>query len=173
MAIGPNDLVTSSGVLRDRLRPRVGVVSANSLDGDFLDSFWTEGVDLGYLEALSFVRNELKAGSPDATEEELNAKVEDEMEDHESNGPFVLGYRLNTDGLYEPDPDAPFSASYSPDSGVVTVEASKETTRCGHTSPCYVMSDGRGPCGDLDSDGDTVVAYTLPFSCWDDREGEA
>ena len=68
----------------------------------------------------------------------------------------------NTDGRYEIDRSKTFAAVYSSYSGNVTVEYSKHTTLCHNTSPCYTMADGSGPCGDLDTKGDTVTAYTLP-----------
>ena len=55
-----------------------------------------------------------------------------------------------------------FAAVYNSDSGNISVEFSQTTRSCHHTSPCYVMADGSGPCGNLDTPGNSVVAYDLP-----------
>ena len=53
-----------------------------------------------------------------------------------------------------------YAATYS--GGNFCVEWSKHTRKCNNTSPCYVMANGDGPCGDLDTKGDVVLAYDFP-----------
>jgi hypothetical protein len=148
-------LVTSSGVIYERSKPRVGVVSVSSL-GDIWDEI-VNGIDLGYEFAYQEALAE-SSGDEDETERRLQY--------FESSGPYLFGdWQKGNDG-YEPNTAGPngFAACYNPDSGIVTVEWSQETRWVHHTSPCYVMADGRGPCGDLDTPGDAVLAYTLPES---------
>ena len=83
---------------------------------------------------------------------------------------ILLGDWIKVDGKYSIDPNGKegFAAEYNSGTGTICVEYSKHTKLCNNTSPCYVMADGSGPCGDLDSEGDTVIAYTLPVEFFRD-----
>lgn len=167
---------TSSGIIRNADKPRIGIVSAHSLNPDFLDSFITEGIDLGYETFIQDTLERLKNENPGIDDAELDALMERETEFYESDSStYLLGaWRKIPDGnigagKYEIDKsgkNGDFAATFSSDSNNVSVDWSKTTTQCHHTSPCYVMSDGSGPCGDLDTKGDSVIAYTFPNDCF-------
>jgi hypothetical protein len=115
----------------------------------------TNGIDLtyeSYLEELS-----------DLSEEDREREID--MAEFDSRT-FLLGAWVKDDkGMYVIDKtgkSGSFALTYNTDSNNVAVEWSQLTKPCNNTSPCYVMSDGSGPCGDLDSEGDAVIAYTLP-----------
>ena len=159
-------LITSSGIIRNRNKPRVGVLSIHSVNYDFQDEL-DQGIDLDYLEAVEEFRAEVKEENPDATENEIDALVERKFDCWESSGATVLfgSWKKNAEGKYEIDTKGEYAGTYSRESGNLCVEWSQHTKKCGCTSPCYVMADGSGPCGDLDSEGDDVVAFTLPEDC--------
>lgn len=168
-------LITASGVIRNRSKPRVGVLSIHSVNGDFLDEL-DQGIDLGYIEAREELEAEARAENPNADENEIENIVNDAFDCYESTGPVIFGaYKKNADGKYEIDTtggSGEYAGTYSRESGNICVEWSKHTTPCRCTSPCYVMADGSGPCGDLNSEGDDVIAYTLPADCFRNKDGE-
>jgi len=122
------------------------------------DEIFQDGVDLSS-EAFA---DDLRAQGIDEDSDEWQAA----MDHYEPEGSTYLfgDWTRGKDGTYSIDPNGKsgFAATYSSNSGNVCVEYSKTTKRTHHTSPCYVMRDGSGPCGDLDTEGDSVVAYTLP-----------
>ncbi len=153
-------IYTSSGIIRNADKPRVGVISLNSeLLNQDIDIFGEEiinGIDLGYEE----YRAELEASGK--TDEEIDEEMYSYRND-ESH--YLFGdWIKNADGKYEINKTgkAGYAATYSSYSGNICVEFSKTARRCNNTSPCYVMADGSGPCGNLDSEGDNVLAYDLP-----------
>jgi len=140
----------------------VGVTS-----GNVLAEWWSEGmgcdwIDLSYESAVAEMEAEGK------TEEE----IEEELMMFESSQWLLGDWKRDPTGRgYVPDPAGKqgFSATFSNTNGdIITVEASRYALRCHHTSPCYVMTDGR-PCGDLDTEGNSVMAYCLPPE-WFERE---
>ena len=152
-------LITSAGVIRDADAPRTGVISLNSglLNADVMNELPYESgsIDLSYEEFI----HELELQG--LSEEE----VERECEKYEAcESTYLIGDWKKVNGRYEVDKNGSegFAATYSSGSGNVCVEFSKFTRRTHHTSPCYVMSDGRGPCADLDTEGTSVLAYDLP-----------
>lgn len=155
--------VTSAGVIRNEDKPRTGVVMAHSLASWFFDDqgSW---IDLGYEEACLEARGEMKSEHPEADDDELDELVSEAMENFDPpyGTTYLIGGWVKVDGRYEVDRESEFAATYDTGSNIVCVEWSRHTTRCHHTSPCYTMADGSGPCGDLDTPGDSVVAYTLP-----------
>ncbi len=158
--------ITSSGIIRNEDKPRVGVTSNASLD--FLDECFTEGIDINYEEVYADVLNEIKAESENDSEMDIENEAAKRMEYYENRGPYLYGdWVKNAEGQYEIDKNGKygFAVTYSQESGNVSVEWSRTTKRCHHTSPCYVMADGSGPCGDLDTKGDSVIAYCLPDDC--------
>lgn len=130
-----------------------GVVNLHSLHEFFYEEEILNGIDLGYEEAVADMEAEGKS------EEE----IEEELEFWEQDSVCILfgDWKKNSEGKYEIDYNGPkgFAGTYSNSSGaIVTLEWSKHSAKCHHTSPCYVMCDGR-PCGDLDTEGDSVEAY--------------
>lgn len=187
--------ITSSGIIRNEDKPRVGVTS--KAHPEFLDDCITQGIDLGYesalAETIAEIQGEIAARSEDIPSEHeaerdmsapkltaddsdgIEAEAQSRLECLESSGPYLIGdWRKNAEGLYEIDHNgsAGYAAQFNSGSmgDIVTVEWSKTTKRCHHTSPCFVMSDGSGPCGDLDTVGDSVVAYCLPDDCMESAE---
>ena len=160
-------LITSSGIIRNRSKPRCGIISAYSLHSSVFDDIH-EGIDLGWEDFVEDLRAR-------GIEEDSQAWYK-ETDSFESNGQILFGdawFKIETGkdaGKYDIDKSKNLAASYSRDSGNVCVEFSKHTKLTANTSPCYVMADGSGPCGDLDSPGDAVLAFTLPFEYFEREE---
>ena len=149
--------ITSCGVIRNENKPRVGVINVNNekLCQDAVNDFFYEGIDVSYENAV----NELeKEGLSDE-------EIERELEFWDSGESLLLvgdAWEKDADGRYCVSNKGTFAASLH--HGMICVEGSRTTRRCHHTSPCFVMADGSGPCGDLGTDGDAVIAYDLPSS---------
>lgn len=147
------DLITSCGVARDINKPRVGVIGANECN-EFIHDDIDQGKDITYDEFLQNLEDEGK------TLEE----IEEESDFFESGDSTILfgpAWFQNDKGKYEIDKTKEYAATFSQSTNIICIEFSKHTARCNNTSPCYVMADGSGPCGDLNSKGD-ILAYTLP-----------
>ena len=160
-------LVTSSGVIRNRFKPRIGIVSANSLNSDFFDDCFHNGIDLSWESYVEETVERLKDENPGMDEVELDQLLDRETQDAEFDShTYLLGaWVKNSKGQYEIDRTGKrgqFALSYNTDSNIVSVEWSVITKACGNTSPCFVMADGSGPCADLNSKGTEVIGYTLP-----------
>lgn len=132
---------------------KVGVCNANNLNSFVFDDI-NGGIDLTFENYIA----ELE--SQDKTEEEIRELTEQYDND---NRVVLFGDWIKVNGKYEPDKTKDFAAVYDNESNIITVEWSKHIKLCAETSPCYVMSDGSGRCGDLDSEGTTVTAYSLPI----------
>lgn len=157
--------ITSAGVIRNEDQPRTGVMSGHRLADWVFDDMYVDGIDLAWEEAHITAREEIRAENPDMSDDDLDVAVEEALEHAEVSGSYFLfgAWKRTEDGRYEIDrAGGDFAATYSSDSNIVCVEWSKHTAPCHHTSPCYIMADGSGPCGDLDTPGDSVIAYTLP-----------
>ena len=150
------NLITSCGIIKNRTKPRVGVIAANSnLLGDWVHDEISQGIDLTFEEYILDLESEGK------TEEE----IEELVDCYESDYSIILfgdAWVKNKDGKYSIDKSKNFAASYCSDTNIISVEYSQTTGRCHHTSPCYIMADGSGPCGDLDTEGTEVIAFDLP-----------
>ncbi len=160
MRIDNETLITSSGIIRNKSKPRVGITNVNNLHDDFYQDCLNNGIDLTWEEY----------------DDEMNRRIEnaeisiddaqDEMECVEFDShTFLLGAWIKVDGRYEIDrsgKSGSFALQYDTGSGYVSVEWSQVTKQCQNTSPCFVMANGDGPCGNLDSEGSEVIAYTLP-----------
>jgi len=166
-------LNTSSGIIRNRYKPRTGIVSANSLHSFVFDEI-NQGIDITYEEWHSELEKEIRGeveaeGKIDLDSQEFENEIETKLQ-YECDGYcndshtilFGNAWYKGEDGKYHIDKSKEFAATYNSDSGNIAVEFSQLTKQCNNTSPCYVMSDGSGPCGDLDQDGDAVTAFTLP-----------
>ena len=157
-------LITSSGIIKNRSKPRVGVVSIRSL-ADWVYDEIDQGIDLTWEEFDDEMNQRIEKGEISLDD------AQEEMEDVEFDTKVILlGDWIKVDGKYSIDPNGKegFAAEYNSGTGTICVEYSKHTKLCNNTSPCYVMADGSGPCGDLDSEGDTVIAYTLPVEFFRD-----
>ena len=160
-------LVTSSGVIRNRSIPRIGIINASSLYDDLFQDCLNDGIDLSWESFVEETTEQVKADNPGLNETELDALIELATQDSEFDShSFLLGaWVKDTNGQYSIDKsgnNGNYALSYNTETGIVCVEWSTLTKPCNNTSPCYVMADGSGPCGDLDSPGDAVIAYTLP-----------
>jgi hypothetical protein len=163
------NIYTSSGIIKNADKPRVGIISQHSVDSDLLDEILRCGINLSWDTFINDLRNDLtKEGkSEDEIEEELNNANDNYQND---NDIFLYGdweevesgkdkgkYQINKQGKHG------FALTFSGNN--LCVEWSTITKLCHHTSPCYVMSNGDGPCGDLDTQGNSVLAYALPIDC--------
>jgi hypothetical protein len=150
--------ITAAGIIRNKEQPRVGVTSMHNLASWAIDEIETNGIDLTWESFL----DDLRERGINEDSEEWQREVD--YAEFDSRTILFGDWAKDKSGKYSIDRNGPngFAAEYSSAWGNVTVEWSRDTKACHHTSPCYVMSDGSGPCGDLDTDGDSVVAYTLP-----------
>jgi hypothetical protein len=116
------------------------------------DEIHQNGIDLSFEEARAELEEQGK------TDDEIDEALQD-FESHL----FLFGPAwVKVNGKYSIDKTKDFAASYNSETGVICVEYSQTIKACHHTSPCYVMADGSGPCGDLNTKGDSVKAYALP-----------
>ena len=143
--------------------PKTGVVQANSLDEWFFEDLFANGIDLSY---NSFIQDLEEQG---LSEEE----IEQETDFYQSDcSTWLLGdWKQDVNGMWEIDKQGKlgYALSFNSGSNTVCVDYSNVTTLCHNTSPCYVMSDNSGPCGDLDTAGTNILAYDLPKDFY--REG--
>lgn len=168
-------LITSSGIIRNRSIPRVGVVNASSLYDDLFQDCLNDGIDLSWESFIEETTERLKSENPYASETDIDAMLENETECVEFDSRcFLLGAWVKDDnGQYFIDKTGKsgnFALTYNTETDIVCVEWSLYTMPCNNTSPCYQMADGSGPCGDLDSQGDAVTAYTLPADMFHSNE---
>jgi hypothetical protein len=139
---------------------KVGIINANSDKlCEFIHDEINQGTDIIYEEFLDDLEQQ------GISEEEIERQCDNYRNDHVV---ILFGDAwVKVNGRYEIDRTKEFAATYNNDSNVIAVEWSKYTRNCAGTSPCYVMADGSGRCGDLDTDGETETAYDLPpdFYC--------
>jgi hypothetical protein len=160
-------LITSSGIIKNRYVPRVGVVNAGSLYNELFEDCINDGIDLTWESYKDETMTRLMNDNPDLDDFAIEELFETESDcvDFDSRT-FLLGAWIkNENGNYVIDrsgKSGSYALEYNTGTDTVCVEWSQITKPCGNTSPCYVMADGTGPCGDLDTIGDTVIAYTLP-----------
>ena len=170
-----NTLVTSSGIIKNRLAPRVGVISAYRLFDELFDECVQRGTDLTFEEYRTETIARLKAEHPSLDDSDLDDLFDSESEcvDFDTRT-FLLGaWVKGPDGTYSIDKSGArgtYALTYNTGTNTVCVEWGVKTVLCGHTSPCYVMADGSGPCGDLSAQGDSVLAYTLPSDMFQSGE---
>jgi hypothetical protein len=143
----------------------VGITQRNKCPDWVLDMI-DGGIDLLWESAVAEVTAEMQAKYPDADESEIDEMAERELEYFETDSQHILiGDWKQIDGQYVPDTDGKhgFAAEYTDFcGGTLSIVWSRTTKQCHHTSPCFVMSDGSGPCGDLDTSGNSRTAYCLP-----------
>jgi len=134
--------------IKDSDHPVVGVASPNDVHDWFYDEAIYNGHDLGWDEAVAYLREELEAEGLD--EDEIEDRLEnagDHIWEHEAR--YLVGdWKRDEDGQWVADPDGSngYAATYAPlDSfgGTICVKWSKWVTPCHHTSPCFVM-EGTG-----------------------------
>jgi len=123
------------GVSVDSEIPVTGVFQNNSAEWLHEDSF--NGVDLAWEEHIAECSNE----------------EHDDCFHQDGQSEFLIGYRKNEEGLYEPDPEAEYSAIVG--EIYTQVLRSDWIIRCSLCSPCYPGQ------GDADTPG-YFLAYALP-----------
>jgi hypothetical protein len=151
-------IITSSGVIKNENVARPGILSVHTL-ADFVYDEIDNGIDLTYEDFLS----ELESRGIEQDSKEWYKEC-DLYEPAYGNIVLFGDWVKNKNGQYEINFNGEhgYAAEYSSSTGNISVEYSKTTVRCHHTSPCYVMANGDGPCGDLNTPGDAVLAFTLP-----------
>ena len=144
----------------------VGVIGASNVDWD---DVFHDSIDIGYIEYMADAIEEYKASNPEASEEDIETHEEILSDDYcgDSTTYLIGDWIQDKDGKYSIDKDGKqgFSATFNSDTNNICVEFSKTIMQCHHTSLCYRMVDGR-PCGDLDTEGDSTLAYSLPVEMW-------
>jgi len=150
----------------------VGIVSAHTVDID--DLIPNDAIDLTFESWVSDRRAELIAelNDPESelskegkTEEDIDDLIDSESEQYESDSTtYLIGDWIEVNGMYEINRNGKegYAATFDTDSNNISVEFSQTILKCHHTSPCYRMTDGR-PCGDLDTEGNSVLAYCMPL----------
>lgn len=134
------------------MKIKTGVTQANNLNSFVFDDI-SSGIDLTFEEFCHGLESE------NLIDDEKQARIDQYDND---NRITLFGDWIKIDGKYQPDKTKQFAAVYDNETNIICVEWSKTVKQCAETSPCYVMSDGSGRCGDLDSEGDQVAAYSLP-----------
>lgn len=168
MRIDNETIVTSSGIIKNRSIPRSGIVNASSLYDELFQDCLNDGIDLTYESWRIETMERLKNDNPEMDDIELDDLLQRENDfiDCDSHV-FLLGaWVKDSNGQYIIDKSGKsgnYAIEYNTENGIVCVEWSTLTKECNNTSPCYVMADGSGPCGDLDTQGNNVIAYTLPI----------
>lgn len=159
--------ITSAGVIRNAEKPRIGITNCNSLAEFAIDEIYGPNhIDLTFEELCQGLRDE----GIEEDSEEWDKRLM--YADCESRVILFGSWKKDENGKYVPDTNGIFAAIFNSESNNVAVQWSKYTTPCHHTSPCYQMADGSGPCGDLDTPGDSVIAYTLPAAFFRKDENE-
>lgn len=74
-------LVTTSGIVRNRSKPRVGIVNASSLYDDLFQDCLNDGIDLTWEEYKEDFISRIKSENPNKDESEI-----DELFERESQG---------------------------------------------------------------------------------------
>ena len=122
-------------------KPIVGVLNSNK--PDYLYEGISDAVDLSYEEWVK----------------DCNPSEDEKEEYMGDDSTYLFGFVLNSEGEYEPDTSAEFSAIVS---GIYTqVIRSKWVSKCVMCSLCFPHQ------GDLDNAGDQVT-FTLPPDVWGD-----
>lgn len=117
----------------------------------------------------------LNSSNPEWLHEDLNDAIDLGFEEYIKENPgdefgdeyyndettYLIGFILNSEGLYEPDDKAEYSAIVN--CPYTQIVKSKYVSKCSMCSMCY---HGQG---DLDTAGDQV-AYTLPPDVFGDAE---
>jgi len=139
-------LVTSSGIIRNRSIPRVGVVSASSLHDDLFEDCLNHGIDLSWESFIEETTQRLKDENPHLDDTEIESLLENETECVQFDSRrFLLGAWIkDASGQYVIDKTGKsgnFALTYNTETNTVCVEWSTLTTQCNNTSPCYVMAE--------------------------------
>lgn len=166
MLIDSETLITSSGIIRNRSKPRIGVINARSLYSELIDDCFNDGIDLTYESMKEETEEQIREENPNLDDMAIEQLVNESLEMVEFDSHvFLLGAWIKENNQYvidETGKNGEWAIEYNTGTGIVCVEWSQLTKQCNNTSPCYVMADGSGPSGDLDTEGDAVTAYTVP-----------
>jgi hypothetical protein len=125
----------------------IGVIHQNNIDMDWLNDEINRGINITCLECDCRIDGEV---------------CEECQTEHFE---FLIGAWYMVDGKYQPDcenKNEEFAASYFEEDGYIIVHWSVHTSKCLFCSPCFYG------CGDLDSPGNEVTAFSLPpdaFTC--------
>lgn len=126
------------GVQVNSESPITGVISSN--EPDWLYDEAVKGNDVGFEEHLKKCKNQ----------EHDECYNDDEPT-------YLIGFKKNTEGKYEPDPKAEYSAIVQ--SQYTQIIKSRYISRCALCSPCFPGQ------GDLETPGE-FMTYTLPPEIW-------
>ena len=151
-------------------KPACGITQVNNLASWIFDTI-DHGIDTDFEQCQRDLIAQFKLENPEMSDDDIDEKVFKEMDCYDNDDRnIIFGDWKKENGQYLPDENGKegYAAEYSNFcGGTVTVVWSKHTTLCAKTSPCFVMSDNSGPCGDLDTSGNDRLAYTLPAEFFD------
>jgi len=121
-----------------------GVISLHSLMPEALDDLIAQSVDLDF-------------------EEYQEEHPDEEIDFWDGSSLYVYGFRKGSDGKYEPDKNAGFSAIIRIESNVMQVIRSSHVCWCKQCSPCYPNQ------ADIDTPGHDFLAYAPPPDCFEEN----
>lgn len=146
------------GVYVNPEEPTTGVLTGNQIDNWPYD--W---IDLGYVDMRND-HGDIDGYNPDCEHcQEWERYCLDMYEPNGMESHLWGDWKLDDDGLYEPDKTGEYAAIYNPNENTVQVVWSRYTTTAAMCSPCYpgqadIGTPGRQP------------AYTLPPDMMQGRE---
>jgi hypothetical protein len=132
--------------LGGKVTPVTGVFTTNKYTWLMDDIDSSDTIDLGFVE---YVKEQEKLG---VTEEDC---LGDGYSD-DGSGTYLIGFKENEKGEYEPNPESEYSAIVNGDLNTTQVVRSDYGILCRRCSPCYPNQ------GDAESKGDDYIAYSLP-----------
>lgn len=123
MHIDNETLLTSSGVIRNRSKPRVGIVNASSLYDDLFSDCLNNGIDLTWEDYKDELMTRLMTDNPDLDDFAIEELFDKESQDVDFDSRIFLygAWVKNVNGQYEIDKSGKsgdYALEYSTGSGV-------------------------------------------------------
>ena len=139
-------MINHYGVFVNKNEPTTGVYNGNQINWEFMD------LDYICLDCESGIK-EYKETNPDYTEDDLQFIFDGLY--CEGHTHLYGSWKIDDNGLYEPDETGEYAAIYDSNQNVFQVTWSKTTVTGGLCSPCYPGQVDVGSQGDF-------TAYAFP-----------